>query len=114
MPKKKIHYSNFEDHERQRQYVVFYFYAKEHADYFEALLIEADIPYERGSGKDLLRRHLFGIHKSHQETAEELNDETGNMFRKPFLADDVMRKMVLIITLGALAIALFGWWRSTI
>ncbi len=112
MAKKPVHYSNYEDHPKQRQYIVFYFYAKDHADYFESLLIAAEIPYERGAGKDLLRRHLFGIHKSLQARAEVLNDETGNMFRRPFLADNMMRIAVLSLTLIVLLIALMGWWRS--
>lgn len=109
MAGKRIHYTNFEGHAKQRQFVVFYFYAKDPADYFEALLIEAEIPYERGEGKDLLRRHLFGIHKSYQAGAEVLNDDTGNMFRKPFLADNVMRYTVLVLTLTALGLAVLGW-----
>lgn len=109
MGEKRIHYTNFEDHHKQRNYVVFYFYAKDTADYFESLLIEADIPYERGAGKDLLRRHLFGIHKSYQSRAEALNDDTGNMFRQPFLADNVMRYVVLALTISVLAIAVLGW-----
>ncbi|HKL03715.1 MAG TPA: hypothetical protein VJ911_08570 [Cryomorphaceae bacterium] len=102
-------YKNFETHHKQRSFVVFYFYAKDPADYFEALLIENDIPYERGSGKDLMRRHLIGIHKSHQAKAEELNNETGNFFRKPFLGNQQTKYAVLIFTLGAIIIALIGY-----
>lgn len=112
MSKKPVHYTNYEGHHKQRQFVVFYFYAKDHADYFEALLIEAEIPYERGEAKDLLRRHLFGIHKSYQERAEALNDQTGNMFRKPFLADDGMRYFVLLLTLAVLLLAVTGFFIS--
>lgn len=104
-----IEYKNFETHHKQRSYVVFYFYAKDPADYFEALLIENDIPYERGSGKDLLRRHLIGIHKSHRAKAEELNNETGNFFRKPFLGNQQAKYGVLIFTLVAILIALVGY-----
>lgn len=105
-----IEYKNFEDHHKQRNFTVFYFYAKEPADYFEALLIEQDIPYERGTGQDLIRRHLFGIHKSYQEKAEELNNLTGNHFRKPFLGDMKFRNLVLIFTLIVILIALIGFF----
>ncbi len=105
-----IEYKNFETHHRQRSFVVFYFYAKDPADYFEALLIENDIPYERGTGKDLLRRHLIGIHKSHLAKAEELNNETGNFFRKPFLGNRQTKNGVLIFTLVVLILALVGFF----
>lgn len=112
MSKKPVHYANYEGHHKQRQFVVFYFYAKDHADYFEALLIEAEIPYERGEAKDLLRRHLFGIHKSYQDRAEVLNDQTGNMFRKPFLADAGMRYFIIVLTLAFLLLAVTGFFIS--
>lgn len=103
-------YKNFETHERQRAYIVFYFYAKDTADYFESSLIEHDIPYERGSGKDLVKRHLIGVHRNHQEKAEELNEEANDFFRKPFLGSKQMRNGVLIFTLVIIALALIGYF----
>ncbi len=105
-----FHYKNFEVHEQQRNFTVFYFYAKDTADYFESLLIEHDVPYERGTAKDLIKRHLFGIHKSYQTLAEKLNDETGNMFRKPFLSDNSIRFTVLLVTLIGILLALMGYF----
>jgi hypothetical protein len=107
-----FHYKNFETHQKQRSYVVFYFYNKEQADFFEGLLIENEIPYERGSGKDLLRRHLLGIHKSYQQKAEKLNDVTGNYFRKPFLGDLKFRNLVLLFTLIVLLLAIIGFFMA--
>lgn len=109
MARKRIKYRNFESHEIQRAFIVFYFYAKDHADYFESLLIEHEIPYERGAGKDLVRRHLFGIHRKYQIKAEELNDDTGNFFRKPFLADKGFRYFILILTIVFVALAIIGF-----
>ncbi len=103
-------YRNFETHERQRGYIVFYFYARDPADYFESLLIENDIPYERGQGKDIVKRHLIGVHREYQIKAEELNDETGNFFRKPFLGNIKMRNVVLVFTLFFIILALIGYF----
>ncbi|HKK39786.1 MAG TPA: hypothetical protein VJ949_10240 [Cryomorphaceae bacterium] len=110
MGKKQIKYANFETHHKQRSFIVFYFYAKDHADYFEALLIENEIPFERGSGQDMVRRHLVGVHRSYQEKAESLNDEVGNYYRKPFLGTNRFRNFVLIFTLVAIAFALIGYF----
>ncbi|MGB6034735.1 MAG: hypothetical protein WBG42_00605 [Cryomorphaceae bacterium] len=109
MGKKSIKYANFEPHHKQRNYTVFYFYAKDHADYFEALLLENEIPFERGSCQDMVRRHLIGVHRSYQEKAEYLNDEVGNYYRKPFLGTNSLRNFVLIFTLVALVFALVGY-----
>ncbi|MFT5595871.1 MAG: hypothetical protein ACI8QH_000659 [Flammeovirgaceae bacterium] len=110
MGKKQIIYANFEPHHKQRNFTVFYFYAKDHADYFEALLLENEIPFERGSGQDMVRRHLIGIHRTHQEKAENLNDEVGNYYRKPFLGTKGMRNFVLLFTLVAITFALVGYF----
>ncbi|MCH2215323.1 MAG: hypothetical protein MK086_09150 [Flavobacteriales bacterium] len=107
---KPIVYRNFEPHVKQRSFTVFYFYAKEHADYFEALLLENDIPFERGAGKDMVRRHLFGIHVSRQAEAEKLNNEVGNYFRRPFLGEKKFRNFVLIFTLVVVLVALMGYF----
>lgn len=104
-------YKNFETHAHQRAYIVFYFYARDPADYFESLLIEHEIPYERGQAKDLLKRHLIGVHRNHQIKAEELNDLTGNFFRKPFLGTIKLRNVVLIFTLVIIILALIGYFK---
>ncbi|HKL39451.1 MAG TPA: hypothetical protein VJ894_02175 [Cryomorphaceae bacterium] len=110
MGKKPIKYANFEPHHKQRNFTVFYFYAKDHADYFEALLIENEIPFERGSGQDMVRRHLIGLHRTHQEKAEILNNEVGNYYRKPFLGTNSLRNFVLIFTLIVIVLALVGYY----
>ncbi len=110
MAKKPVKYANFEPHHKQRSFTVFYFYAKDHADYFEALLLENEIPFERGSGQDMVRRHLIGVHRSYQEKAEMLNDEVGNYYRKPFLGTKGFRNFVLIFTLMAITFALIGYF----
>jgi hypothetical protein len=109
MGRRPIKYANFEPHAKQRNYTVFYFYAKDHADYFEALLLENKIPFERGSGQDMVRRHLIGIHRSYQERAEELNNEVGNYYRKPFLGSQRRRNFVLFFTLMVILVALLGY-----
>lgn len=103
-------YNNFETHERQRAYIVFYFYAKDTADFFESSLIEHDIPYERGAGKDLVKRHLVGIHRDYHEKAKELNEEANDFYRKPFLGTNQMRNGVLIFTLIIITLALIGYF----
>ena len=113
MSKAEVKYGNYEPHEKQRSYMVFYFYAKDHADYFEALLIENEIPFERGQGRDLIRRHLFGVHRRHLELAQSLNDEVGNYYRKPFLGEKRFRNFVLIFTLSAIILAVLGYFLST-
>ena len=110
MPKSGVTYRNFEPHERQRRFLVFYFHAKEVADYFEACLIEHDLPYERGEGRDLIKKHLFGIHVNHKAKALELNDHTNEFFRKPFLGDNRLKYGVLIFTGLLIAIAIIGYF----
>jgi len=90
--------------------MVFFFYHKDHADYFEALLLENSIPFERGEGRDLVKRHLIGVHQKYLEEARKLNDQVGDYYRKPFLGDKRFRNFVLIFTLSAIILALLGFF----
>jgi len=114
MANSPIQYKNFESHQKQRNYTVFYFYAKDHADYFESLLLENEIPFERGQGQDMVRRHLIGVHRSYQERAEELNNEVGNYYRKPFLGTNRFRNFVLLFTVVVIIVALVGYFASSV
>ncbi len=110
--KSTFHYKNYESHERQRAYIVFYFHAKETADFFESLLLESDLPYERGEGSGMLKRHLIGVHSKHQLAAEELNDQANNYFRKPFLGHNGFRNVLLVFTLLLILLALIGFFKA--
>lgn len=109
MSKRRIKYRNFEPHETQRSYTVFFFYARDPADYFESLLIEHDIPYERGASNNVVKRHLIGVHRKYQERAEELNDKTGEFFRKPFLGSNTFKNVLLIFMLLVFILAILGY-----
>ncbi len=108
--KSKLRYRNYELHERQRRFTVFYFYNKATADYFESCLIERDIPYERGSGPDLVKRHLIGVHEKFLGQAVDLNEESMNMYRRPFLGNITFRNVLLIFTFLVLLLALIGYF----
>ncbi len=112
MSNPKVVYQNFETHHSQRNYVVFYFYGKEHGDYFEGCLIEKEISYERGTSKNIMRRHMFGVHISDKEKVMEVNNHTNEFFRKPFLQDFKTRNFVLIFTFLIIALALVGYFMS--
>lgn len=112
MTKKKVVYQNFETHHSQRNYVVFYFYAMEHADYFESCLIEKEIEYERGTSRNIMRRHMFGVHMTDKERVMEINNHTNEFFRKPFLQDLKTRNFVLIFTLVLICLAIAGYFIS--
>ena len=112
MSRMPIHYNNYEQHPRQRSFLVFYFYAKATADDFEKALTERDIPFERGAAQDLVRRHLFGVHEQYEVEAKRLNNEVSAFHRKPFLSDKQFRIGVLIFTLVVTLTALTGWFLS--
>jgi hypothetical protein len=114
MSRKPVHYTNYQEHHSQRQFLVFYFYAAAPAEHFQRLLSEAHIPFERGSGKDLVRRHLFGIHKSYEADAKRLNDEVMAIHRRPFIADRQFRIWLLILTGAVVALGIAGYLLNTL
>ena len=52
----------------------------------------------------------MGIHKKYQSEAEELNDQVGDFYRKPFLGEIKFRNVVLIFTLIFVLMALMGYF----
>jgi len=108
-PKTKRRYHNYELHSTQRKFTVFYYYNKATADYFESCLIENDIPYERGTGSDLVKRHLIGVHENYAERAKELNEESMNMYRRPFLGTIAIRNGLLIFMAFVFLLAIVGY-----
>lgn len=108
----KIHYSNYERHRSQKSYLIFYFTGMEPADFFERRLMEEGLEYERGEGKEFLKRHLFGIHQRDEVMAKLLNDEVGEHFQKPFLGSKGAAYFILFFTLLACLLAVVGYFLS--
>jgi len=94
--------TNHRDHPTYKAYKVFFFRKREEADYFEKLILEKNIKYEKGSEeteKGLL--YLFGIRKTDLRTVIRLNYIAIGKYRNPIFSNPSVKYILigfLIIT----------------
>ncbi len=99
---------NFQDNPSNRKKKVFHFKNKEHALYFENLLIENKVEFEKQIDDEGDQRIYFGIHVSNFELAKKLNFLTIGHFREPFIPDTFFRYFLIIISIFVVGLSIVG------
>lgn len=108
-----IRVTNYQNHPTNDMYKVFFFYKKEQADYFETLLKEKSIFYERDiTEKNNEPFHIFGIKKKDLKAVYKLNDITIGKFRNKLIPNKYSRIGVVIFGLVVILIALLGYIKT--
>lgn len=105
-----LNLTNYFDHPGDNRYTVYRFILDEHADYFEALLVQHGITYERFLDTEAENRViLFGVNKRFQKEALRMNFLTHGHFRKPFIGNAWVKWLMLLITTAAIVLAVAGF-----
>ena len=103
--------TNYKDHPANSYYTVFYFKIAEHANYFESLLDEKEIGFEKADYEEDDSRFYFAVNNSHRKEVLKLNYLVSARFRKPFLPR-ALGWIVIVVTLFLIGLAIFGNWFS--
>jgi hypothetical protein len=103
--------TNYTLHPTNTMYYVFNFKTQERANFFENLLVEHKLTFEKDV-EEIESGHiyLFGIHKKDFQIATRLNNLTIGKFRKPFIPDTFFRYFVLLLGLGAILLGVIGYF----
>lgn len=102
--------TNYQDHPTHKYYKVFTFKNIEQGNYFESLLIESKIDYERFLDEEEEEPRLFfGVRNPDFEAALKLNYMANARYRRPFITSTLLKYALLIFTFGVLALALIGY-----
>lgn len=99
---------NFQDHPTNRNKKVFFFHEPLHATHFENLLIEHKIEYEKQIDDEEKMTIYYGVKKVDFKATQRLNFLTIGKYRKPFIADKVLRLFVIAISVIVLGLAIAG------
>lgn len=99
---------NFQDHPTNRNMEVFFFKQEIHAAYFERLLNEHNLFYEKQIDTESDQTIYFGVKKTDFKEAKRLNYLTIGHFRKPFIPDVFFRYFIIIISIIVLSLAIIG------
>ncbi len=107
-----LNFVNYSEHPTNKQYVVFRFSDAERGRYFEHLLIENKVGYEKDrsdDGRDLV---LFAIARRDLSRAEHLNYLVYARHRQKFIPSYFFRIFVLLLSAGLLILAILGYLNS--
>ncbi|MFN3916690.1 MAG: hypothetical protein ACK4K0_03010 [Flavobacteriales bacterium] len=108
-----IKITNYRDHPENNIYKVFFFYRPDMATYFEALLIEHKISYQKDTEENGDKSYtLFAVRKNDLKLAMRLNYLTMGKYRKPFIGNTAFKVILLFFTLLVVAIALVGYFKK--
>lgn len=99
---------NFQEHPTNRNLKVFFFSKAEHASYFENLLNENSIEYEKQIDSEGDQRIYYGIHISDFKIAKRLNYLTIGAFRTKFIPDVFFRYFLITVSILVLGLAIVG------
>lgn len=99
---------NINDHPTNRNKKVFYFKVEAHANYFEGLLNEQKVPFEKQIDHEGDGTYYFGIKNAHYQKVIKLNYLTIGHFRKPFIPDIAFRYILIAISMLVLGLAIAG------
>ncbi len=92
--------SNHKDHPSNKAYKVFFFRSSEEANYFETLLQNEKIKFEKDSEEtEKGELFLFGIRKSDLRIVGKLNLLTIGKYRKPLFPHPTVKYVVILFIL---------------
>lgn len=106
-----VRFTNYFEHPSDNRYLIFAYKEKLHADFFEKLLDEEKIEYERYFEEED-QEFLFGIAKRYQDKAINCNFLTHAKYRNPMIRSSFLKYALLIITFGIISIALIGYLKE--
>jgi len=108
-----LDFTNYRVHPTQKSFQVFHFARADQAGFFENLLIEQKIEYERhNDNKDKGIVYYFAIKKKYFKQVEKLNNMTIGQYRSKFIANSTMRWLIIIIGTLALTLAIVGYVKN--
>jgi hypothetical protein len=103
---------NINEHPTNSKKKVFFYKDIEQAHFFENLLRNESIKFEKQIDEEGDETIYFGVSTSDFEQVKRLNYLTIGNFRKPFIPDTVLRYFVIFISILVLSLAFIGAWLS--
>jgi hypothetical protein len=104
--------TNYRDHPEYKDYKIFFFYNFEQGNYFKQLLEDEQLEFELFIEEETKPIMLFGIRKRFFNQALDLNSLSYARFKKPFIANKLIRFAVLGFTIITITIAIIGYFLS--
>lgn len=106
-------FTNWRNHPTRKKYIVFFYRTEAESAFFETLLIEHKIWFEKDTNEESEKaRFLFGVKRDDLKTVKHLNNLAIGRYRKPFMPNKGLKYFVMIISFIVLTLAIIGFLRS--
>lgn len=105
-----LDFTNYRDHPTHKDFIVFHYKRADQAGFFENLLVEHKIEYERfddNTHKGLI--YYFGIRRSYFKEADKLNNITIGQYRDKFIPGAGLRWFTIIFGVLVVTLAIVGY-----
>ena len=105
--------TNWREHPERKLFSVFFFHTIEEGEYFESLLQKHEIWYEKSIDETANRRKaLYAVKNSDLSEVRRCNNLTIGHYRKPFIANKVLRYALVILMFSIIGLGIIGAWIS--
>ncbi len=104
-----LNFNNYEAHPSENSYTVFHFAKKEAALYFENLLIENDVFFEKDETGNHRKKYLFGVKTRDFEKVKPLNNLTKGLYRERTIKNKFAGVFILVVTAILIILAIIGF-----
>ena len=108
-----VRITNYFEHPENSRYMVYSFFLEEHADYFQSLLEDRQVPFERHLETEGKRDQiLFGVEKRFLKESNRCNFLTHAHFRSPLIKSKWLGLIMIVITFSVVLLALIGYLKT--
>jgi hypothetical protein len=102
-------FTNWREHPTQKRYFVFFFSSIEQGNYFEQLLVEHKVWFEKHLDDDDVKRPIwFAIERGEMETVKRLNHLALGKYRDRFIPSTGLRWAVFVLSGIIVALMIMG------
>ena len=103
--------TNYRKHPTDPKYYVFTFDVVEKATFFEHLLIEHKLWFEKFEEEDR-SRVMFGVHRNDYKKVLHLNHLTTARYKKPFIPNVYFRWFLIALSFSIVILAFYGYFKG--
>lgn len=105
----KLDFTNWRQHPTQKRYFVFFFSSLPQGNYFEQLLVEHKVWFEKHlDDEDDKRPIWFAVERGDMETVKQLNHLAIGKYRSRFIPSKAMRIVVFVVSAITIALMIMG------
>jgi hypothetical protein len=111
----RLDFTNYREHPSNKAYTVFFFKTLEQGDFFETLLQQHKLWFERFNEDELdnNRKVLFAVKNSDLKAITKLNNLAIGKYRKPFIPNKLFAWAMIVFSTVVISLAILGYLKNT-